>query len=337
MDKSTAIINNTHSEEITVFLESDLHHALPDLGLELGSILINQMGGDKVFLEAVENKASVKELKIITGLDDNAELQAIYTKHKDVLLSIFSRKFLADDLLVIHEHSHTRHTDNNLPRGVTFKIDDTAQGLYNPTIIDNTADNKFLEAARFVCRSVIEFMIARYEGFITHLNATQEVSDLLSAPLKVVYYDTYMPSTLTGDLTELLGGINRLIAESENLDNFGADEFYDEPYILSCYADVLPVFERNKEDILSMISEVATKNSFTSAFAFIDYQILGNGYNPDMVAEAYWSDTQYAGISSNIKENIAIGVVKFAALMLCRTINAYRAGFEEELALMLKK
>lgn len=329
MNNSNIAIIGSHSVEINEFLNSNSHFAIPFLSFEAGSALINQMGGDESFLDAVKNKARVTSLKSTAGLDDNAELQSLYAEHKTALLSVFSKSFMGDELIEIHKHSHSQLPSNNLPCGVSYKIDDTAQGLYNPSIKDNSAEKKYLEAARFVCRSVVEIMVDRYERFISYHEHLQNVDDLLKNPLKIAGHNVYMPANLVGDLAELLGGTGRVISESENLDDgWASTEFYDTPYALNNSIAVTHVFNRNKEDISAVLSQIAAEKNAISSFAFMNLEILHCGYTPDMVAEAFWSHTEHTGCLLGIKKELAMGVVKFLALMLCRTISAYNAGID---------
>lgn len=329
MNNSNIAIIGSHSVEISEFLNSNSHFAIPLLSFDAGSALINQMGGDEFFLDAVENKAKVIALKSIAGLDDSSELQSLYAEHRTALLSVFSNSFMGDDLIEVHKHSHTRLPSNNLPRGVSYTIDDTAQGLYSPSIKDNSAEKRYLEAARFVCRSVVEIMVDRYERFTSHNEHLQNIDDLLKNPLKIAGHDVYMPANLVADLAELLGGTGRVISESENLDDgWASTEFYDTPLAFDNSLAVLYVFNRNKEDISIVLSQIAAEKNAASSFAFMNFEILHGGYNPDMVAEAFWSHTEHTGRSLGMKKELGMSVVKFLALMLCRTISAYNAGID---------
>lgn len=329
MNNSNIAIIGSHSVEISEFLNSNSHFAIPLLSFEAGSALINQMGGDEFFLDAVENKAKVTALKSITGLDDCAELQSLYAEHRVALLNVFSNSFIGDDLIEVHKHSHTQLPSNNLPRGVSYKIDDTAQGLYNLSIKDNSAEKRYLEAARFVCRRVVEIMVDRYDQFASYKEHLQDIDDLLKNPLKIAGHSVYMPANLVADLAELLGGTGQVISESENLDDgWVSTEFYDRPLALDNSLAVLYVFNRNKEEISVVLSQIAAEKNMTSSFAFINLKMLHCGYNFDMVAEAFWSSTEHTGRSIGMRKELAIAVVTFLTLMLCRTISAYNAGID---------
>lgn len=329
MNNSNIAIIGSHSAEISEFLNSKSYFAIPLLSFEAGSALINQMGGDEVFLDAVENSATVRSLKRITGLDDNAELQSLYVEHRATLLHTLSSSLMVDELTEVHKHSHTRLPSNNLPRGLSHTIDDTAQGLYSPLIKDNSADKKYLEAARFVCRSVVEIMVDHYDQFASYKQHLQDIDDLLKNPLKIAGHSVYMPASLVADLAELLGGAGQVTSESENLDDgWASTEFYDRPLALDNSLAVLYVFNRNKEEISVVLSQIAAEKNMTSSFAFINFEMLHGGYDSDMVAEAFWSSTEHTGRSIGMRKELAIAVVTFLALMLCRTISAYNAGID---------
>lgn len=158
-------INEKYSHNIKSFL-ANTHNLMPYLSSDISSELIEQMGGEAVFIKAFKLKADMDYIKEVKGLNDTADLQSFYHKHREALQIFMDRCFIGDPLLSIVHTTIGKVVNNNTHLRGSLCINNIAKGLYDRDIADNSSDDKFLLGARVICRIAVLSMLERYNRFL---------------------------------------------------------------------------------------------------------------------------------------------------------------------------
>lgn len=293
-----------HSRTIGAFINSNEFKQY-NMEQYLVTCFALQFGGINTLSSMIDVAPRLMHIANTTGYNDKANLQSLYNQHRTEFIALLedfdSNQYKGDVISYICLNCPTASTEHVI------------KGLHDTSIKDNTGDDIYLEAARFVVRRVLIGFAERYQTFLENTAKQDVLAQLLTNDLPLVGSRTIIPSSYAQALTELVGGYDVLITHTDEFRGKYDHAIYSDATLLNDKEAVNDFYSNNIGEVLHLVGSVALMRDTPKYQGDIDLMFiksfdgddkkLPSGTRSQSIVDLIFSEAFEPEMANDVSEN----------------------------------